>query len=683
MNLYGESNDNNEVADNQQAKSNKINLKKIKKGISPALKAKIAIIGIAIVLGFLLLYITIYLLINLGSLNSMEVALAERFALSGTKDTDYEKKILEQNEINNIIQYFNNTDETQIENHEKYFDALYDAYEFYKNDKNPNNIWTKMQRFFAKLFTANRKKTAPYYPDDTDTVMYGVTIDTSLITSSLYNSRYQADMLEEDKFSSEYSFFVDEGHKYGYDLHTGEYRDEVENTYLYDARHQQETNMTELKKAIEGIELLSKYQIKRIETYYTLEESFAGTYTDTTRHIEINIVHHDLGYCEQFLEVERAPIGPDDYYHRTTNGKYKMACGGDKRCQEECTMNLDIYDDAIYCRNNELEVDKSKCDTSKTQSPYIGKGDTGMDEPQRYELACEDFNEYLLGNLPNDEDVEMFCGYEENGTAKCYCNRFVESYYDQYVDDKDVDQKRKDISEIVFSTYSMYAYYEKATNYGNVCSKAQTNFESKRDLSCQDSKQVTYEDNEYEEDIDYDDEYDDEPMDPTKNEWCNNYADDSSYNSAIGNKIASIKNNNSLMSRIYGNRYDNTKWDCNKFASAALSLAGINYNSSAAGMFKGTKDNCVTAENVKPGDLFFSSRMDANGNCHLTGDRKDRYACVGHVGVVTGVYGDTIEITHITTTGEPAYTTTISSSYNNRNKPTNGNSWIIGFTRPY
>ena len=44
--------------------------------------------------------------------------------------------------------------------------------------------------------------------------MYGVEIDTTLITATLYNSRYQSEMTRNDEFDKEYSYFVEEGKGY-------------------------------------------------------------------------------------------------------------------------------------------------------------------------------------------------------------------------------------------------------------------------------------------------------------------------------------------------------------------------------------------------------------------------------------------------------------------------------------
>jgi len=463
------------------------------------LSKKLIISISAIVGGALLCVLIIFVLLNqlfgLGTLNSLDAAGADRF--NSNTDVKYEQDILESDMENNITQYFQPEDEELTENHLKYFDALYDAYELYKVDEQEKQGWLeKLKNWIKDLFTiSSRKPSAPVYPQDFST-LYGIQIDTSLITATLYNSRYQGDMTKEDKFDSEYSFYVgNPDNKQGYDLHTGSYRDIVENNYLYDAKYPEELEggFSDLKKAIEGIEVLSKYQIKRIETYYTLHEEFAGTYTDTTRHIELNVIF-DGGYLEQCRDYivnfdQVVVIGGEDYYNRTImqNEEYEMkSCSpNDDECNY-CANQIKKYDDGLYCEDNEYTEKSSDCKETnavKFEKNGLGGGaDIGVDEI-RYERDCEDFKEYLLGNLPTKEDVDMFCGQNEEGTDNCYCNRFIESYYDPYVDDDDVNEKRRNISDIVYTTYSMYDFYQNATGNENVCGST-SGFVSYRDLSC-------------------------------------------------------------------------------------------------------------------------------------------------------------------------------------------------------
>lgn len=663
---------------------------KMLKNLKKAKIISIIAVGFAFILFIaVFIYVVLKIFSSLATLNSVERAGAER--LIG--ETDYERKIIERDEFLNFTQYFDSKDEKLKENNDKYFDALYDAYEFYKEDKNGVSIWQSIGSFFRKIFRSKRTQQAPLYPDNANTKMYGVQIDTTLITATLYNSRYQSEMTRNDEFEKEYSYFVEEGK--GYDLHTGSYRDFVENNFLYDAKQSIDSkyHLSKLRKAIEGVEVLSKYQIKRIETYLTIHPEYVGTYTDTTRHIEINIVDVGMeGQCISRVGNYGMVLGPTEYYNRViqTEGYY-WDCDPNKdstckSCME--TYDLSSYDDDLYCFDNEL-TDSSdaqgiygckETNAVKYSKPFSGSGDIGLDDLS-YELDCEGYNEYLLGNLPTDADVEMFCGKdEETGKDKCYCDRFIESYYHQYVDKTDVKQKRRDISQIVFETYSLYSYYENATMIYNVCSDKDVDIISYRDLSCAGRRKSRYYNNNYYEEIDYEPQPKPNPEE-VDTDFCTNYVDSSSYNKSIGDKIASIKTNASLMQKTY--HYGG--WDCNKFASAALKLGGVNYGASAAEMFRGKRDNCVDVNSVMPGDLFFTSRLDSNGNCKLSHGRSNRFGCIGHVGVVTAVHPDgAIEITHITTEGEPAYTTTIYDAYDNRYAPNaKGSAWIAGFVRPY
>ena len=509
-------------SNNNEENNSKINgIIKMLKNLKKAKIISIIAIGFAFVLFIaVFIYVVLKVFASLATLNSVERAGAERFK----GETDYEKKVIERDEFLNFTQYFDTKDEKLKENNDKYFDALYDAYEFYKADEQEKkNFWEKVSSFFRKFLNPEkRKKEAPLYPDNDKTKMYGVEIDTTLITATLYNSRYQSEMTRNDEFEKEYSYFVNPGYgdggagKQGYDLHTGSYRDFIENNFLYDSKQSLDSkyHLSQTKKAIEGIEVLAKYQIKRIETYLTIHPEYAGIYTDTTRHIEINIV--DVGMEKQCIERVGnygSVLGPNDYYNRVIQeAGYFWNCDPKKdatckKCMEEYT--LETYDDDLYCFDNDLtEVGDAKgqygCAETKAVK-YETKGDIGMDAELQYELDCEGYNEYLLGNLPTDKDVEMFCGKdEETGKDNCYCDRFIESYYHQYVDKNDVKQKRRDISQIVFETYSLYSYYENATMIYNVCSDKDVDIISYRDLSCEGKRKSKYKNNIYDVIIDYD-----------------------------------------------------------------------------------------------------------------------------------------------------------------------------------
>lgn len=605
-------------SNNNEENNSKINgIIKMLKNLKKAKIISIIAIGFAFVLFIaVFIYVVLKVFASLATLNSVERAGAER--LKG--ETDYERKIIERDEFLNFTQYFDSKDEKLKENNDKYFDALYDAYEFYKEEENGMTIWNKIGSFFRKLFRSKRSQKAPLYPDKSDTKMYGVEIDTTLITATLYNSRYQSEMTRNDEFDKEYSYFVEDGK--GYDLHTGSYRDFVENNFLYDSKQSLDSkyHLSQTKKAIEGIEVLAKYQIKRIETYLTIHPEYAGIYTDTTRHIEINIV--DVGMEKQCIERVGnygSVLGPNDYYNRVIQeAGYFWNCDPKKdatckKCMEEYT--LETYDDDLYCFDNDLtEVGDAKgqygCAETKAVK-YETKGDIGMDAELQYELDCEGYNEYLLGNLPTDKDVEMFCGKdEETGKDNCYCDRFIESYYHQYVDKNDVKQKRRDISQIVFETYSLYSYYENATMIYNVCSDKDVDIISYRDLSCEGKRKSKYKNNIYDVIIDYD----------TNPEVDENYIKeliqgaltDSKFNAEIAQKIIAAAMSKLGFPYQSGNEFTGLEGgDCSGLVYYVLNQAGINVGRrTAEGYYNQFKNNRVALSDIQPGDILFWTNKD-------------------------------------------------------------------------
>lgn len=604
---------------------------KMLKNLKTAKIISIIAIGFAFVLFIaVFIYVVLKIFSSLATLNSVERAGAER--LNG--ETDYEKKIIERDKFLNFTQYFDTKDEKLKENNDKYFDALYDAYEFYKADEQDKmDFWQKVSSFFRKFFNpAKRKKEAPLYPDNDKTKMYGVEIDTTLITATLYNSRYQSEMTRNDEFDKEYSYFVNPGYgddgagKQGYDLHTGSYRDFIENNFLYDSKQSLDSkyHLSQTKKAIEGIEVLSKYQIKRIETYLTIHPEFVGTYTDTTRHIEINIVDAQMeGECIARVGNYGSVLGPDDYYNRVIqkagyfwncNPKKDPIC---KMCMD--TYDLNIYDDDLYCFDNELTEDASgKYGCAETAAIKYSKGDIGMDAELQYELDCEGYNEYLLGNLPTDKDVEMFCGKdEESGKDNCYCDRFIESYYHQYVDKNDVKQKRRDISQIVFETYSLYSYYENATMIYNVCSDKGVDIVSYRDLSCEGKRKSKYKNNIYDVTIDYD----------TNPEVDENYINDliqgaltdSNFNAEIAQKIIAAAMSKLGFPYQSGNEFTGLEGgDCSGLVYYVLNQAGINIGRRTAnGYYNHFKNNRVALSDIQPGDILFWTNKDPSDGKYI------------------------------------------------------------------
>ena len=262
--------------------------------------------------------------------------------------------------------------------------------------------------------------------------------------------------MQENKNSDNYINFYLDGSEYKYyDLHSTDFRDKVEVDYFEQARKDEDSGEKRdvTKLAIEGIEILSKYMIQRVETYYTLNKDFVNVDYDTTRHIKIVHKFNMSDSCYEYVNVEEEP---ELKYKRSTGGKYSwndgLANTDEKReVLENCkkTYSLKIYDNAEY--------------NTKGKDKYKNQYSEGYDEFS-YELDCYGYKEYLLGNYPTAEDKALFC---ENGD--CYSDNFISSYYHNYVPNDGEDKQRK-IEDIVNEIYSVLEYYENSTMNYNVCS---------------------------------------------------------------------------------------------------------------------------------------------------------------------------------------------------------------------
>ena len=156
---------------------------------------------------------------------------------------------------------------------------------------------------------------------------------------------------------------------------------------------------------------------------------------------------------------------------------------------------------------------------------------------------------------------------------------------------------------------------------------------------------------------------------------CTNYVSYSSFNSFTSSEIIT------KAKKYIGTSY--SKMDCSDFVSTVYS----NYlsDSTAAGLAQATKNKCVVADGIRPGDVFFISQYDSSGTCRncvgdTYGDRCSRWSCILHVGIVlSSNNGKIVSIIHSSTGGVQ-----IKSSPSYRYSPnSNGNSWYIMVTRPY
>ena len=422
----------------------------------------IAIYVAASIFGIMILVTLLVVLFKLEAVNSTEVAGSKRYD-SNTSNA-YEQSVIEFQENNNITEYVDNNNKAKT-GHEAYYDALFKAYEQYKSVNNGRpNIFENILNFFKGIFQPRSSIKAPVKDNQSKDELdkpYGVQIDTSLITTTLYSSRFYGDMIlneemQEMKNSDNYiNFYLDASEYKYYDLHSTDFRDKVEVDYFEQARKDEDSGEKRdvTKLAIEGIEILSKYMIQRVETYYTLNKNFVNVDYDTTRHIKIVHKFNMSDACYEYVNVEEEP---ELKYKRSTGGKYSwndgLANTDEKReVLENCkkTYSLKIYDNAEY--------------NTKGKDKYKNQYSEGYDEFS-YELDCYGYKEYLLGNYPTAEDKALFC---ENGD--CYSDNFISSYYHNYVPNDGEDKQRK-IEDIVNEIYSVLEYYENSTMNYNVCS---------------------------------------------------------------------------------------------------------------------------------------------------------------------------------------------------------------------
>ena len=153
---------------------------------------------------------------------------------------------------------------------------------------------------------------------------------------------------------------------------------------------------------------------------------------------------------------------------------------------------------------------------------------------------------------------------------------------------------------------------------------------------------------------------------------CTGYLDSSSYNASKAAAI--IARGETKLGTPY------SKMDCSDFVSYVFKdyLA----DSTAAGLAKATRGNCVELDDVRPGDIFFTSHYDTSGTCQncigsTHGNRCNRFNCIMHTGIVAEVKnGKITKVIHSNNGVEY-------QNMNFRYSPTSGKSWLIMVTRPY
>jgi len=168
------------------------------------------------------------------------------------------------------------------------------------------------------------------------------------------------------------------------------------------------------------------------------------------------------------------------------------------------------------------------------------------------------------------------------------------------------------------------------------------------------------------------------PVTPTNSisygKGCTGYVSSNSYNATIAKQILQ------RASTKVGVSY--STMDCSDFVSYVYK--SYVPDSTAACLGKSSKNEFVRPDEVRPGDIFFTSNYNRSGACtHCNGstfgNRCNRYNCIMHVGIVTEVVnGKITKIVHSSGKGVHYKSPTYLYSPNG-----SGSSWYIGFSRPY
>lgn len=153
---------------------------------------------------------------------------------------------------------------------------------------------------------------------------------------------------------------------------------------------------------------------------------------------------------------------------------------------------------------------------------------------------------------------------------------------------------------------------------------------------------------------------------------CKSYVSEDSYDENIANKVISKGKTKLGTGYVWGS------WDCSAFVSYVYSDY-VN-TSTAAGLASQTSDRCVRMNEVKPGDLFFTSRYNSSYSCTNCADtgRCDRWQCIMHIGIVYEVQNG--RVTKILHNGSGVAIVTPSYGYFPNSS---GSAWYIQFSRPY
>jgi len=278
-----------------------------------------------------------------------------------------------------VTSYDMSTDSYNEITQELYYEKLNQVYEQYLKTPNIESVESNGSNWFVRAWTAIKNfftgGNEPHIPAE---YSYGVEIDSRLITSTLYAERFLGTSLDDDDQNAE--FYVqevaDDSLKYR-NLHSTTFRDETEKQYLEEAAGDLQSRQM---LAVNGIEILSKYMIKRVETYLTIQEDYADyEFHDTTRNIDVKYIYLDC--------IE----GHEDYIVNI-NSAIKV--------KNKVFYGANYYWDTAKAKADEHEL-PANCPISAADDSQNGDHGADLDTMEggldylRYDIDCDTYKNYL------------------------------------------------------------------------------------------------------------------------------------------------------------------------------------------------------------------------------------------------------------------------------------------------
>ena len=157
---------------------------------------------------------------------------------------------------------------------------------------------------------------------------------------------------------------------------------------------------------------------------------------------------------------------------------------------------------------------------------------------------------------------------------------------------------------------------------------------------------------------------------------CTSFVSSNTYDEGLAKAI--LENGKKKI----GTKY--SEMDCSKFTKYTYS--GYIKGFSAASQAKELRAKCVPLNDLKPGDVFFTSNYNTNGKCSKCinsslGNRCSRWNCILHTGVISKVEDG--KITQILHSSAGGVKTKNGSGYTFNGASSSGKSWYVMVVRPY